>query len=293
MPPKSLVWFITGTSTGLGKALAEVVLSRGDRVIATARSLDTIKHLESPSCKTLQLDITDSFDAIQAKVKEGFDVWDRVDVLVNNAGLGSLGITEEMGATGYMKAFNINLFAAMNITIAILPFLREQKSGTIVLMGSRHAWKCQFPYIGAYASSKAAIHAWGECLSTEVKPFGIHVLIAQPGAHRTGIIATAQAHWLGGDTIEDYDSMREAAAKRFRNQHGKQPNDSMKSMSVLADVVRGEGPAKGKQMPLWLVLGKDAEEDLRANVQQRLENLDEWKDVTRNVVVDSDDAVLI
>lgn len=122
--------------------------------------MDPIKHLESEKCKTLQLDVTDGFDAIQAKVQEAMNVWGKVDVVVNNAGIGSPGITEEAGsvvsiwrmwirfdgryrAAGYLKAFNINLFGAMNVTVAFLPFLRAQKSGTIVLMGSRHAWKSQ------------------------------------------------------------------------------------------------------------------------------------------------------
>lgn len=293
MSARSLVWFITGTSQGFGKYLTEIALSRGDRVIATARSLDSIKYLESPNCKALQLDVTDGFDAIQAKVQEGINAWGHVDVVVNNAGIGSPGITEEAGATGFAKAFNINFFGAMNVTVAFLPHLRARRSGTIVLIGSRHAWKSQHPFIGSYSASKAALHAWGESLSAEIKPFGIRVLIAQPGATRTNIITTAQANPLGGHAIEAYDALRTAGAQRYKNQAGKQPNDPVKAMTAIVDVVRGEGPAAGKPMPLWLVLGKDAEEDLREHVRQRLENLEEWKDVTRSVGVDSDDTVFI
>ena len=92
-----LVSVLAGTSQGFGKYLTEIAVSRGDRVIATARSLDSIKYLESPNCKTLQLDVTDGFDAIQAKVQEAINVWGHVDVVVNNAGIGSPGITEEAG----------------------------------------------------------------------------------------------------------------------------------------------------------------------------------------------------
>ena len=135
--------------------------------------------------------------------------------------------------------------------------------------------------------------AWGESLSSEIKPFGLRVLIVQPGAHRTNIIQTSQANPLGGHTIADYDQLRQAAYVRYKNQDGKQPNDPVKAMSAIVDVVRGEGLAAGKQMPLWLVLGKDSEEDLREHVQMRLKNLEEWKDVTRSVGVEGDDVVLI
>lgn len=147
--------------------------------------------------------------------------------------------------------------------------------------------------IGSYSSSKAALHAWGEGLSAEVRPFGIKVLIVQPGATRTNIIATAQKNPLGGHTIDAYDGMRQIGAQRYKNQDGKQPNDPVKAMTAVVDVIRGEGPAAGKDLPLWLVLGKDAEEDLRESIRQRLENLEEFKDITRSIAVESDDAVFI
>lgn len=135
--------------------------------------------------------------------------------------------------------------------------------------------------------------AWAESLSSEVKLFGIRVLIAQPGAHRTNIIKTSQANPLGGHPIPDYEPLRQAAYVRYKNQDGKQPNDPLKAMTAIVDVVRGEGAAEGKHMPLWLVLGKDSEEDLRENMEVRLQNLEEWKDVTRSVGVETDDSVLI
>lgn len=119
------------------------------------------------------------------------------------------------------------------------------------------------------------------------------MLIAQPGAHRTGIISTSLANPLGGQPVADYDYLRQMAQTRYENQDGKQPNDPLKSMTALADVVRGEGVAKGRPMPLWLLLGKDAEEDMREHIRQRSENLEEWKDVTTSVNVDLDDVVFI
>lgn len=164
---------------------------------------------------------------------------------------------------------------------------------------------------GLYASSKAAVHgecvlsdisilsdtkqilAYGEALSTEVAQFNIRVLLVQPGAHRTQVITTGQANSPSQTKIADYEKMREGAIARYANQNGKQPGDAEKAMRAVVDVVRGEGKAAGKPWPLWLVLGKDAEEDLRAHCKERLRNLDEWSEITRSTTVDSDDVVLI
>ena len=137
------------------------------------------------------------------------------------------------------------------------------------------------------------LSAWGESLAAEIRPFGVRVLIVQPGAHRTNIIATSQANPLGGHPIPDYDPLRQASLIRYKNQHGKQPNDPVKSMKAVVDVVRGEGVAEGKRMPLWLLLGTDSEQDMRENIQQRTKNMEEWLDVTRSVGVEGDDIVLI
>ncbi|KIP07376.1 hypothetical protein PHLGIDRAFT_118145 [Phlebiopsis gigantea 11061_1 CR5-6] len=286
-----LVWLITGTSSGFGEALTKVALARGDRVIATARSVEKIKHLEGPTCKTLQLDVTHDFDRIQAVAKEAVASWGRVDVLVNNAGVGAPGLTEEAGAAGYQKAFATNLFGAINVTNAFIPYMRDAKSGTIVLVGSRHAWRSQVPLMGSYASSKAALHAWGEALSAEVKIFGIRVLIVQPGAHRTDMVSNAEANPISSKSLPFYDGMKKAVTAIYKGMDGKQPNDASKAMTAVVDVVRGEGLAEGKTMPLWLVLGQDAEDDLRENFRVRLQNLDEWKDVTRSVLIVSGEAV--
>ena len=119
------------------------------------------------------------------------------------------------------------------------------------------------------------------------------MLIAQPGAHRTNIVIAAERNNVTRDTIPDYDAMRIKGAEKYKAQNGKQPGDPEKAMLALADVVRGEGVAEGKEMPLWLVLGTDAEQNLRDYMAERLQNLDEWVDVTRSTTFPGKDFVLV
>lgn len=121
----------------------------------------------------------------------------------------------------------------------------------------------------------------------------MRVLLVQPGAHRTEVITSARANILLEKKIPDYEEMREKGFGRFANQNGKQPGDALKAMEAVVEVVKGEGRAAGKPWPLWIVLGTDAEEDLRVHCEQRLKNLDEWCDVTRSTTVDDGDVVLI
>ncbi|KAI0769489.1 hypothetical protein BC629DRAFT_1442182 [Irpex lacteus] len=340
-----LVWFITGASAGFGNILTRTILARGDRVIASARSLDKLKaklqdsapapfdgvdtntdnlrvDTHTDNLRTLQLDVTDSEDAIKAKAKEAVDVWGRVDVLVNNAGVGAPGIAEEVGAAGFLQQFRTNFFGAINVTNAFLPYMRAAKSGTIVFMGSRHAWMTRNPGIdtwfvnlyihlivqeidmgtlGPYNSSKAALHAYAETLHNEIKQFNITILIAQPGAHRTDVITTSLSNILPPihGSIADYTPLREAISARYGKQNGKQPGDPVKAMRAVVDVVRGEGVAEERvrkregERPLWLVLGTDAEADLREFCRNRMENLEEWVDVTRGCAADDGEAVLV
>ncbi|KAJ3556742.1 hypothetical protein NM688_g1852 [Phlebia brevispora] len=289
------VWFITGTSSGFGLHLVQTALARGDRVIATARSLPAIRYLESPNCRVLQLDVTSGPEVLQQKAQEAVNFWGKVDVLVNNAGFAGLGICEEAKTSGFLKQFSANFFGVIDLNNAFLPHMRNRKSGTIVIVGSRHAWKTQHPMTGAYSASKAAVHAYGEGLSTELAPFNIRVLLVQPGAHRTAGIPNMFKNSLAGDgdAIRDYDGMRTLGNARFRAQEGKQGGDAVKAAEAIADVVRGEGRAAGRPFPLWLVLGKDAEDDLRANLKQRLQNLDEWQDVTRSTTIETQDSIVL
>ncbi|OCH94477.1 NAD(P)-binding protein [Obba rivulosa] len=290
MEAQRKVWFITGTSSGFGKRLVAEVLSRGDYVIATARCLEKMHDVfslptsEARRLYLLQLDITDGMDTIQDRVDEAMSVWGRIDVVVNNAGYGVKAILEEGGAIAALTQFQANVFGAVNVTNAVLPHFRERGSGTVVFIGSRSAWRGEASPVGFYSASKAAIHTIGEAYATELRPFGIRVLIVAPGAFRTeGVHAypiTIHNH------IPDYDDMRTAGMARFTSIAGREKGDPAKAMTLVVDVVRGEGRARGREWPLWLVLGRDAYADVQAKCNKLLSTMDAWEDVATDLDFD-------
>ncbi|RDX55334.1 NAD-P-binding protein [Polyporus arcularius HHB13444] len=284
------VWLITGTSSGFGKRLVASVLSRGDCVIATARNLEKLRAVfpapERSRLHLLQLDISDSAELVQQRVKEALAVWGRIDVVVNNAGYGVKAVLEEGGALAALTQFQTNLFGVLNVTNAVLPHMRERRSGTVVILGSRSAWRAEVSPAGLYAASKAAVHAVGETYASELRPFGIRVLIVAPGAFRTEGVhaypATINTH------VPAYDDMRNAGMARFAGIAGHEKGDPAKAMELVVDVVKGEGRAAGREWPLWLVLGRDAYVDVRAKTQKLLATMDAWEDVATDLEFDCD-----
>lgn len=277
------VWLITGTSSGFGRRLVSIVLERGDCVVATARSLQKIQDFpQSPNLRLLELDVASGTTVIKEQVDEAAKVWGRIDVLVNNAGVGLLGILEECGVDKMLEQFRPNVFGVLDVTNAALPYMRERKSGTVVIIGSRSAWRPEITGLGPYASSKAAVQVMGETLAFELAPFNIRVLIVEPGAFRTeNIYSNKFDSWT--NPIPDYDEARAGALARHEAIPGTQPGDPMKAMRFVVDVVRGEGVAAGREWPSYLVLGEDAERDVRKKCMMMLKHLDEWQDVIRDV----------
>ncbi|KAJ7019896.1 hypothetical protein C8F04DRAFT_1081745 [Mycena alexandri] len=279
-----LVWLITGTSSGFGSALVASVLARGDRVIATSRSVESIKHLETPDnsdfVRARELDVTSGAAAIAATIAEAAGIWGRLDVVVNNAGAGYGGLLEEAGTDLLRKQFDVNFFGVMDVVSGTLPHMRAQKAGTIVFVGSRSAWKPEIPGYGPYGSSKAAVHALADCLAAEVAPLNIRVLLVQPGSFRTAI---ARQPFHTANPISEYDPLRNLALARMGTLMGSERGDPAKAMEAVVDVVRGEGSASRRKWPGCLVLGVDAEVDVRAKSKRMVDHLDEWSDVVRAV----------
>ncbi|KAL0958957.1 hypothetical protein HGRIS_014269 [Hohenbuehelia grisea] len=285
------VWLITGTSTGFGRRAASIALSRGDRVIATARSLDKLDDLRSSAddhadrLHLLQLDVTSGSAAIKEVIDAAAAHWGRIDVLVNNAGYGIPGLLEEGGTERLRLQFETNVFGLMDVTFATLPYMRAQKSGTVVNIGSRSAWRTDRPGLGPYSSSKAAVHALSETLATEVAQFNIRVLLVAPGAFRTEGIYGQQ--YYTGNPIADYEPLRSASIKALKSVPGSEKGDPDKAMEALVDVVRGEGIAKGREWPGHLVLGEDAEADIRNKAETVIEVLNAWSDVAKGSLMHS------
>ncbi|KAI0337947.1 NAD(P)-binding protein [Trametopsis cervina] len=288
-PPPQRVWFITGTSSGFGKALVASVLARGDRVIATARSLNKIKPFwslpgASPSnLQLLPLDVSDTPDKIQRTMDHAISIWGSIDVVVNNAGLGMKSVLEEGGSLAAMQQFQTNVFGVLNVTNAVLPHMRQRQSGTVVIVGSRTGWHAAVPPVGFYAASKAAVHALGESYASELAQFNIRVTVVIPGSFRTSALGqplTMHKH------IPDYDELRANGVAKFGALSGNEKGDPSRAMELLVDVVRGEGRAYGREWPMWLFLGKDVYRDVRGKCDRVLNALDEWEDVATDLEFD-------
>ncbi|KAI9069677.1 NAD-P-binding protein [Trametes sanguinea] len=285
-PSEQLVWFITGTSSGFGRALVHAAAKRGDRVVATARSLDKIQEFSSygENVRTLQLDVTDGFERIKAKVDEAVGYFGCIDVLVNNAGTGEKSLIEEGGTEILRKQFDVNFFAVFDVTNAVLPHMRARRSGTIVHMASRSSWASEVPPVkGPYAASKAALRVLAETLNAEVTCFGIRSLIVEPGGFRTNSLSLP---WTEDHLIDDYEQLRTAAKERFADVNKAFRGDPDKAMELLVDVVRGEGRATGKPWTLYLPMGDLADSAIKGKIKKMLDALEEWKEIICDLNVD-------
>ncbi|KAF9532769.1 hypothetical protein CPB83DRAFT_846318 [Crepidotus variabilis] len=285
------IWFITGATSGFGKRFAVLALSRGERVIATGRSLVKLQALVSSlkpefleHIRTEQLDVTAGAHEVKVVVDRAAKHWGGIDVLVNNAGIGYPGLTEEGGTKLLRRQFEANLFGVADVSTAALPYLRQSKNGRLVVVGSRSAWSAGKFGIGPYAASKAAVNTLAENLMFELAPFNIKVLLVLPGAFHTEGINDQK--FFTENPISVYDETRAASIKFFSSINGKQPSDPDKGAEVVVDVIQEQGIAEGRPWPYYLVLGEDAEADIRSKCNKLLANLDEWAGVTRSVKID-------
>lgn len=247
----SRTWMITGASRGFGRRLAEAVLASGDQVLATARRPEQLADLVSrygPQVRTAALDVTDA-DAARAAVDSAVAAFGRLDVVVNNAGYANSAPIEEMSEKDFREQFEANFFGVANVTRAALPVLRKQRSGTFVQFSSLGGRVGGTPGMGAYQSAKFAVEGYSEVLASEVAPFGVKVIIVEPGAFRTDWQGSSmELHSVGPDYEETVGAMN-----RYRQENnGNQPGDPARAAQVIIDVVGQDDP------PRRLLLGAQA-----------------------------------
>ena len=266
------IWLITGCSSGLGLALATAVLARGDRVIATARDPGALADLAArypATCRALALDVTDSAQ-VTAVVAEGAAAFGRLDVVVNNAGYGLVGALEELGAQQIARNFSVNLFGALDVIRAALPFLRAQGSGHLVNISAAAAI-ANYPGFSIYGATKRALEGVSESLAAELKPLGINVTIVQPGPFRTAFVSRslerAEQH------IAAYDRTSGKFLRLLETMHGRQPGDPAKAAEAIIAAVASDTP------PLRLVLGKYAHDKTRRTVADAEKERAAWEHV--------------
>ena len=280
---KTLVWFITGASSGFGQALAEAVLERGHRVVATSRrprDLQPLKDRFSDRVLTAQLDVTDAA-AVRDVVRHAAAHFGRIDVVVNNAGFGYVGAIEELTDEELHKQLDVDLFGVINVTRAALPQLRMQRAGHFVQMSSLNGIEAM-PGAAYYAASKFGIEGFSETLAVEVAHLGIKVTIVEPGPFRTRFLSDESVKWAR--PIADYAESVGKSRETLRAMDGKQPGDPARAALAIIQAVEADKP------PLRLPLGRMALDHIRAALGGRLEELDGWAEVAASADFPTDGA---
>lgn len=261
------VWFITGCSRGLGRALAARVLARGHHVIATARQPETLSDLVATypdRCRALALDVTNA-PQVETVVGLAAAVFGRLDVVVNNAGYGLIGALEEYEEAQVVRNFETNLFGALRVIRAALPILRAQRRGHFVNLSAAAAI-ANYPGFSIYGATKWALEGASESLAAEVRPLGLKVTIVQPGPFRTDFISRSLERATGH--IPDYDSSSGKFRRLLESMNGRQPGDPTKAADAIMAVVAAENP------PLRLVLGQYANEKVRRKLGSTAREID-------------------
>ncbi|MEV6627027.1 oxidoreductase [Amycolatopsis sp. NPDC051106] len=272
------VWLITGCSSGFGREIALAALAAGDRVLATARRPETLSGLRERGgdrVRTAALDVTDA-GQVEAAVKTALEEFGRIDVVVNNAGNGSVGAVEELTLEELRALMEVMFFGAVAVTKAVLPHLRAQGSGTVVQISSMGG-QLSMPGFGAYSAAKYALEGLSEALAAEVAPFGVRVLIVEPGAFRTEF-GGGRMH--RSRTIDAYAVSTSGTRDAVESMDGTQPGDPAKA---AAAIVRAVGSADA---PLHLALGADAVEAIRAQHEALAADLAAWEEVSRSTALD-------
>ena len=237
------VWLITGASRGMGASFVRAVLDAGDAVVATARRAADVAaaFANEPEVLAVELDVT-STAAATAAVDAAVARFGRVDVLVNSAGASFKGYFEEMAPDQVEQQLATNLVGPMNVTRAVLPIMRLQRSGLIVAISSG-AGLVGFEYSSVYAASKAGLEGWMGALSSEVAPFGIHTTIVNPGFFRTGLASPASLIWPSV-TVEDYAERSAAQQAWWQAQDGHQAGDPDKLARALVSISNEQPPPR-------------------------------------------------
>jgi len=264
------VWFITGTSRGFGRAWAIAALERGDKVAATARntaSLDDLAEKYSDALLPIRLDVTDR-EADFAAVKQAHDHFGRLDIVVNNAGYGQFGFVEELSEQDARDQIETNVFGALWITQAALPYLRAQHSGHIIQVSSIGGISA-FPLVGMYHASKWALEGFSQALAQEVASFGVHVTLIEPGGFDTDWAGPSARH---ATALPDYDEVR-AAVEAERRTRWANPGNPEASAAALLKVVDAEEP------PLRVFFGASPLATAKADYENRLRTWEQWQPV--------------
>ncbi|MCO6005556.1 oxidoreductase [Actinoallomurus purpureus] len=268
-------WLVTGSSRGLGRALAVAALERGNNVVATARRPEQLADLVDrygDRIRTFALDVADA-EAARAAVRFAVEAFGRLDVVVNNAGYANSSAIEETTEEDFYAQVEANFFGVVNVTKAALPVLRAQRSGHFVQVSSIGGRVGGSPGAAAYQASKFAVEGFSEVLNNEVKPLAIKVTIVEPGAFRTDWAGSSMAIAPVGP---DYEQTVGAMNRRRAGSDRSAPGDPERAAQVILDIVGLDDP------PLRLLLGSDALAAAERSSRERAAEADRWAEASRS-----------
>ena len=277
------VWFITGCSTGFGRELAKQLLEGGYRVAVTARDVDKVRDLveiNEANGLALTLDVTDKQQVAEAAAAAEAH-FGRIDVLVNNAGFGYFGAVEESDESEVRAMFETNFWGLTSMTQAVLPKMRERRSGVIVNISSIGGLVGN-PGVGFYNATKFAVNGISEALKKELAPLGISVILVQPSGFRTD--------WAGrsavdtGVQIDDYAESARVNQETIRGNSGKQPGDPVRAARAIIDAVESDDP------PFSLLLGRAALRGARAKIESLIEETEKYAAISEGADFPEADA---
>jgi NAD(P)-dependent dehydrogenase (short-subunit alcohol dehydrogenase family) len=273
------VWFITGSGRGMGVDLARAALAAGHAVVATGRDTETVADAvgDADDLLVAELDIT-SLASAEAAVRAAADRFGRIDVVVNNAGNFYAGFFEELTPEQIERSLTTNLVGPMNVTRAVLPVMREQRSGNVIAITSTAGIVGQ-EFCSAYAASKFGVEGWMESLRFEVEPFGIRTTIVEPGFFRTELL-TNESTAYAELSIDDYAERTAQTRPAWEAMSGKQGGDPAKLAKALVMVVDQEEP------PLRWVAGADAVATVEQKASELLAQVDAYRDLSSSLAVD-------
>nr|WP_107906314.1 oxidoreductase [Streptomyces chartreusis] len=272
----SRTWLITGGSQGLGKALALAALEADDRVVVTSRKPDALASVRSAypqRIETVALDVT-SPSQVRDAVAAAVERFGSIDVVVNNAGYATSGSIEDSHEDEFRAQVEVNLYGVVNVTRAVLPVMRRQRSGHIVQISSIGGRVGGTPGLGAYQTAKFAVEGFSEVLANEAAPFGVKVTIVEPGGIRTGWAEGAAEP--SGPVTADYESTVGAWQRRFAEYAGNEPGDPDRMAEAIIRAVEADEP------PRRLLLGSDALGIAVESEEARLTEARKWADVSRS-----------
>ena len=273
------VWIVTGAGRGMGVDIAKAALAAGHAVVATGRNPDTVTTAlgQDEDLLAVKLDVTDPADA-EAAVQAAVERFGRIDVLVNNAGNFYAGFFEEITPGDFRAQVETTLFGPMNVTRAVLPVMRAQRSGLVVAISSTAGIVGQ-EFCTAYAAAKFGVEGWIESLAPEVAPFGIHTMLVEPGFFRTELLSAESTNYAQ-PSIEDYAERTTQTVAAWNAMNGQQGGDPAKLANALVTLTQHDTP------PPRFVAGADAIATVEQKANDLLAQADAYRELSSNLAHD-------